>query len=162
MGSISSGQSRLAALSALGRAFLLYLRNAHAFRKAEQGGRSPSCGRTDAGQLGVGRENGKEPRACAWKEPVFSTGTDAERRLPVAACLTEWQAETFAKGSVRRGVSGLAPSITGPVDIHQSEGRCSVQAGRALDAAYRITLPEPCWVIGSDDPPLPSAQVSLR
>lgn len=95
MGSKPLDQSRLAALSALGRAFLLYLRNAHAFRKAEQGGRSPSCGRTGAGQLGAGRENGKEPRACAWKEPVFSTGTDAQRRLPVAARLTDWQAETY-------------------------------------------------------------------
>lgn len=109
------GLSRLAALSALGRAFLLYLRNAHAFRKVEQGGRSPSCGRTGAGQPGGGRENGKEPRACAWKEPVFSTGTDAERRLLVAARLIDWQAETYVWDCARRCMSGLAPSITGPV-----------------------------------------------
>ncbi len=104
MGSKPLDQSRLAALSALGRAFLLYLRNAHAFRKAEQGGRSPSCGRAGAGQPGRGQENGKEPHARARKEPIFLTGTDAQRRLPVAACLTDWQAETYinkTKGEAR-------------------------------------------------------------
>jgi hypothetical protein len=62
-----------------------------------------------AGQPGEGRENGKEPRACAWKEPVFSTGTDAKRRLPVAARLTDWQAETYGWKRVRRGMSGASP-----------------------------------------------------
>jgi hypothetical protein len=29
----------------------------------------------------------------AWEEPGFSTGTDAQRRLPVFAGLIDWQAE---------------------------------------------------------------------
>ena len=61
------------------------------------------------GQPGGGRENGKEPRACAWKEPVFSNGTDAKRRLPVAVRMTDWQAETYGRTRVRRGMSGACP-----------------------------------------------------
>lgn len=30
---------------------------------------------------------------AAWEEPGFSTATDAQRRLPVVAGLTDWQAE---------------------------------------------------------------------
>lgn len=63
------------------------------FGKAEQGGHSPTCGQAGTGQLGGSRENGKEPPACGWKEPIFSTGTDAKRRLPVVAGLPDWQAE---------------------------------------------------------------------
>jgi hypothetical protein len=30
---------------------------------------------------------------AAWEEPGFSTGTDAQRRLPVFAGMPDWQAE---------------------------------------------------------------------
>lgn len=36
---------------------------------------------------------GRSRAPCAWKEPVFSPGTDAQRRLPVALGLADWQAE---------------------------------------------------------------------
>jgi hypothetical protein len=33
----------------------------------------------------------------AWEELGFSTGTDAQRRLPVFAGLTDWQAEQISE-----------------------------------------------------------------
>lgn len=46
---------------------------------------------------------------AAWEEPGFSTATDAQRRLPVVAGLTDWQAEHQRSGSFSRRTSGRSP-----------------------------------------------------
>jgi len=58
------------------------------------GAARPAVGRA-RGNWVEGVKTGRNRAPCAWKEPVFSTGTDAMRRLPVAARLTDWQAETY-------------------------------------------------------------------
>jgi hypothetical protein len=60
-------------------------------------------------QLGEARENGKEPPACGWKEPVFSGGTAAMQHLPVAACLPDWQAEHSKHKGFQSRVNGNLP-----------------------------------------------------
>lgn len=48
----------------------------------------------------------------AWEEPGFSTGTDAQRRLPVFAGVNDWQAEPLNRETSAVVQAGETPSLS--------------------------------------------------
>jgi len=61
-------------------------------RQSRRGKARPAVGQ-DRDNRVEGVKMGGTRALAAREEPDFSSGTDAQRRLPVVACMTDWQAE---------------------------------------------------------------------